>query len=228
MFSDAGDYYTITASLPALPRFDRARRLPITRRQLDARLAMLADDDRETVRALERFLEWQHHPIEEDNRAILAAYGTLLEDTGNATLRDMMIHRMNLRTVMAALRRRHGGHGPPGAGEIWGAGRWVRHVEANWSDPHLGLSAAQPWVTQAADLLADGESLELERLLMGLVWDHLDQLTQTRPFSLERVLAYVFQWDILNRWLAYDAAAARERLEDLAGDAIDGYSPLFA
>ncbi|MDZ7749753.1 MAG: hypothetical protein U5K43_13860 [Halofilum sp. (in: g-proteobacteria)] len=227
MFTDTGDYYAVAASLPSLPRFDRAKRLPITRRQLDARLAMLSDEDRGTADDLEHFLEWQHHPVEEDNLAILQAYEVLLEQTDNVALREMMIHRTNLRTIMAALRRRQGGHGPPGPGEIWGAGRWVRHVETNWSDPHLGLSAAQPWVTQAAELLAAGESLELERLLMGLVWDHLSRLTETRPFSLEHVLAYVFKWDILSRWLAYDVTAARDRLEELTSDAIDGHSPLF-
>lgn len=227
MFTDEGDYYAVAASLPALPRFDRAKRLPITRRQLDARLAMLSDADRHTVDELEHFLEWQHHPVEEDDEAVLQAYEALLEATENMALRDMMIHRMNLRTIMAALRRRHGGHAPPRPGEVWGAGRWVRHVAANWSEPYLGLSAVQPWVAQAADLLAADESLELERLLMGLVWDHLGRLTETRPFSLERVLAYVFKWDILSRWLAYDASTARNRLEELASDAIDGHSPLF-
>ncbi len=227
MLCDRGDYYAIAASLPALPRFDRARRLPITRRQLDMRLAMLADADRRSVDDLERFLEWQHHPVDEDNRTILAAYEALLEKTDNAILREMMIHRMNLRTIMAALRRRQSVGGPPAPGEIWGVGRWVRHIEANWSDPHLGLSAAQPWVTHAAELLAAGESLELERLLMGLVWDYLTQLTEMRPFSLELVLGYVFKWDILSRWLAYNESEARDRLEELASDAIHGYSPLF-
>ena len=138
-----------------------------------------------------------------------------------------MVHRMNLRTIMAALRRRFHGHARPGLGEVWGVGGWVRHLEANWSDPHLGLSAAQPWVRDAYELLEAGESLELQRLLMGLVWDHLTRLTEQRPFSLEHILAYVFKWDILSRWLAYDEAGARQHLEELTSDAVAGHSPVF-
>lgn len=220
-------YYLIVASLPDLPRFDRARRLPISRRQLDARLSLLEPGDARLVDALERFLEWQHHPVGEESRTILAAYERLLGEVDLPILREMMIYRMNLRTIMAALRRRHHGHGPPRTGEVWGVGRWVRHVEANWSDPHLGLSAAQPWVTQAHALLEAGESLELERLLMGLVWDHLVQLTEDRPFTLEYLLGYTFRWDILHRWLTADAERARDRLDDLVSDALDGWTPVF-
>jgi hypothetical protein len=219
--------YLIVASLPALPRFDRARRLPISRRQLDARLSLLEPGEARLVDALERFLEWQHHPVGEESSAILAAYERLLREVEHPILREMMIYRMNLRTIMAALRRRHHGHGPPRTGEVWGVGRWVRHVEANWSDPHLGLSAAQPWVARAHALLESGDSLELERLLMGLVWDHLLQLTEDRPFSLEYLLGYTFRWDILHRWLSADPDGARARLDDLVSDALDGCTPVL-
>jgi hypothetical protein len=82
-------------------------------------------------------------------------------------------------------------------------------------------------VAKAHELQEAGESLELERLLMGLVWDYLDRLTEGRYFTLEVVLAYIFKWDILSRWLGYDRERAQERLEELVSDAIDGYSPLF-
>ena len=42
-------YYTLHASLPALPYFDKAKVLPISRERLEARMGMLAPEDAETM-----------------------------------------------------------------------------------------------------------------------------------------------------------------------------------
>ena len=52
-------YYTLLASLPPLPRFDRADRLPISRERLNQRCKMLTPDDARLLDRMTAFLAWQ-------------------------------------------------------------------------------------------------------------------------------------------------------------------------
>jgi hypothetical protein len=62
-------------------------------------------------------------------------------------------------------------------------------------------------------LLEQGDSIALEHLLMGLVWDHVDAADLDRRFDFESVVAYLFRWDMAQRWLSHDEELARVRLE---------------
>ena len=59
-------YYTLMASLPALPRIDEAKSLPINEIRLRQRLTMLTKEDAVLVWETSRFLRWQRKPIVRD------------------------------------------------------------------------------------------------------------------------------------------------------------------
>jgi hypothetical protein len=69
--------------------------------------------------------------------------------------------------------------------------------------------------------------LELERLLMTVVWNTVDRTAQTDPFGFDVVLAYLFKWDIVKRWLSYERAAARERFDELVTEVMGERGRLF-
>jgi len=221
-------YFTLMASLPHLPRFDRAQRLPINRQRLDARLEWLRPEDARTVRQAEQFLEWQRLPVERTDAQMVAQYLTLMTGVRQPALRAMIEFRFSVRVVMAALRRRHGGFAAPARGEAWAAGPWARHIERNWNEPDFRLAAQCPWLPQARLDLEGGETLKLERLLMGVVWDHLGDVGRGHYFDLEAVLVYLFRWDILDRWLRYRPAAAAARIDQLVSEALGERGRLFA
>ncbi len=228
----AGDAcYTLLASLPHLPHFTRARHLPITRERLDRRLGMLDADARAITERARTVLACHRPDPGITDAAMQARYRELIAEAPSRTLVAVAEFRMSMLTIMAALRRRRRGEGPPAAGEIWGAGPWVRRIEQNWSDNHLGLSAAQPWVARAYQLLESGDEASLERYLMDTLWHRLDRLAEedpsVHPFGLDALLVYLFKWCILEHWLMHSAAQARDHFIDLVSEATRDVTPFF-
>jgi hypothetical protein len=223
-----GGYYTLLASLPHLPRFDRATRLPITRERLDARLAWLRPEDARVVRQAERFLEWQRQRLERTDAQVVDEYAALVAQVRSPALRRMIEFRFGLRVIMSALRRRRGDGGAPAPGERWAPVEWSAHIVRHWHEPDLRLAARCPWLPQARVLLEQGEPLALERLLMGLVWDHLGEVGRGHYFDLEALLVYLFRWEILDRWLRAQPATAAARIDRLVAQALGEHAGLFA
>jgi hypothetical protein len=201
------------ASLPPLPRFDRADRLPINRDRLQQRLRILTTEDRELVDRIGAVIRWQRQTAASTDAEVVAAYHRVVQAIGDTELMAIFEFPVNQRTVMIALRRRHRVLSAPESGQPWGVGRWVHHIERNWDDPDLKLAAVYPWIPRARAHLEGEETLALDRLLMGEVWDRMDRIAERDVFSFEALLAYLFKWDILDQWLSYDREAAQARFE---------------
>lgn len=228
MMARQRQYYTLVASLPLLPHFDRAERLPINEVRLAERLRMLEPGDRRVVERTQAVIAWQWQPVERTDEEVAASYRQMCDlASAYPALMQIVEYRMQKRTIMAALRRRHRGLPAPDPGEIWGVGPWVRHIERHWMDPDFKLSAVFPWIPRARQHLEQGETVALERLLMGLIWTQMDRLTAHDMFGFEGVLAYLFKWDMLRRWLSYNREAAALRFDALAAEVMGEYDPLF-
>jgi hypothetical protein len=234
-------YYTLIASLPVLPHPQRAQRLPINAARFAARLRMLAPDDARVMQLAEELLEWQRQPVDRSDAEFIAFYERLknppevpsvwqevpssrpqghyhAEDY--SVLEPILTFRLNQRTLLAALRRRHLELAAPEAGEAWGIGSWVEHIRRHWDAPDFKLTGYFPWLPEAKRLLEQGDSLGLESQQMHLVWQFLERYAQRDPFSFAALLAYRFQWDILQRYLSYNPQQARKRLEQLLTDSL--------
>lgn len=222
------EYYDLIASLPHLEDFGRATRVPIGRERLRERLGMLVREDRKTVKHIAAFIPWRRHPLERTDDEMIEEYRHLQELITDERLMAVVDTRVDVRTIMAALRRRARGLPAPRKGVPWGMGTWVHHIEENWDDPDFKLRAVYPWIIQARDFIAAAEPVQLEKLLMKVVWDRLNALTGVSNFEFEVVLAYFLKWDILNRWVGYDRDEARRRFEELMTEVMHGTEELFA
>jgi hypothetical protein len=220
-------YYTLVASLPHLPRFDRAKRLPINREQLEQRLTMLSEADAEVVRLAERFISWQHHPIDRTDEEMVSFHWKVMAASDNPVLHGIIGFRMAVRTLLAALRRRRRGEGPPALDAAWGIDPLAQDIRRHWNDPLFHLEFRYPWLPEVARLLEAGDSLEVEKRTMGLVWDYMGQIADFNGFGFDTVLGYLFRWDILARWLSYEPKAAAQRFERLVTEAIGNDARLF-
>jgi hypothetical protein len=212
-------YYTLAVSLPALPHFDQAERLPVTREQLQRRLKMLEEGDAEILEEIESYLFWREQPKKECNEEIIKQYRLLMEKEMPLDLQEFILFFMSERTVLVALRRKLRGFAAPKPGEAWGVGRWVQHIEKNWEDPHFGLAAVYPWIVKVRELLYAGETLELERLILNYAWQKLDRLAAGKDFEFAFVVAYLIKWNIIHYWLSFNPEAARVRFEELVSEA---------
>lgn len=218
-------YYQLVASLPALPDFRRARLLPMSRRRLEERLSLLHADDLEELMRAERLVSWHRQPVSRTTEQIVAMYDEVMGDSHNGELRNVVELRMNTRTVMVALRlRRQGKSAPSGR---WGTGPYTRIIESRWTEAEFGLGAVYPWIPDAQAFLDQGDAMELEKLLMGQSWKNLSQVSDANPFGFEQVFAFAYKWDILHRWLSYDAEKARERFEELILEVTSDHQNLF-
>jgi hypothetical protein len=220
-------YYTLLASLPPLPRFEGARGLPISRERLHQRLGMLTPSDARFLERAAPFLIWRKDVGSLTDREMVIQFKKLMETMSESPLKPLIDFPVDQRTIMAALRRRHGGSDPPTPDELWGLGRYVRHIVRNWESPHFGLAAVYPWVPQAKLHLEAGEVLALDRLLKNVLWDYLDRTVPPYDFGLPTVICYRMKWDMLAQWLTHDAKKARERFEELVKEITHGQPQLF-
>ena len=105
---------------------------------------------------------------------------------------------------------------------------WVNLVVSRWDSNDLGLGNLLPWISDAAALLEAGDALALEQLLMDAVWTRLGRLADRSPFGFEQVIAFVFRWDILHRWLSYNAESGAKRFQELVAEVTREQQQLFA
>lgn len=217
-------YYTLVASLPHLPRFDKTERLPITRERLLQRLKMLDSEDYKLAEMVTEFISWRRQPVGRTNAEILAIYNQGVKLIFESKLLKPLFELpVNQKTIMTALRRREKGLPRPNAEEFWGVGPLVSHIEHNWDKPFFKLQSICPWIVQAENYLHDGELLKLEHLLANLIWNKLEFVLIKNYFGFEVVMAYLLKWDILQQWLSYNTEEAKARFDELVLETINEY-----
>lgn len=216
-------YYTLVTSLPHLPRFDKAQRLPITRERLIQRLKMLDPQDYELALLVTEFIAWRRQPVGRTNAEIIDIYDRGAERIFESErLKPLFELPVNQKTIIAALRRREKDLPRPLPSEA-GVGPLAAHIARNWEAPFFKLQATYPWIVTAASHLHEGELLKLEYLLFNLIWNRLENLLFKNYFGFEVVAAYLLKWDILQQWLSYNKEGAKVRFNELVLETINGY-----
>lgn len=223
-------YVMLMSSLPRPPSLFGATQTPISRLRLERRLRVLTPEDAADLALIENALQWGHLPIELSTDAVLRRARLAMIRTGNPTVRRIIRDRLEMRTIVAALRLRH--RGEPAPAGAWGTGRWTRHIARNWTEPTFRLDGVVPWIAEARRLLTDDDPVGLERLLMDRTWSSLGRLAGDHEFDFEAVVIYVLRWNLVDRWVRYDGAAAAKRfdrlvdaaLEDASNDTMKGWA----
>jgi hypothetical protein len=215
-------YLTLLTSLPAHGPLFGARQTPLSRLRLRMRLNWLEPEDAEDLARLASVIDWRHQRFDVDDEDVVREAQAEIDRISNAFARELAIWRLELRTVVAALRRRRAGEPAPSGRRRWGFGRWVPHIARHWTEPHFRLERVYPWLPEAKQLLDDGDALGLERLLLGAVWAHLERIGAGHEFDFEAVVVYVTRWDLVARWTRYDADAALARFDELLETALAG------
>ena len=137
---DGIEYVQLMASLPALGPIFAAKRAPINRIRLLARLKMLRPEHLAEIDAAAKLLAWPDQAMLTSDADFVSKARKVIETLRSETLRQLVHHQLEQRTVLAALRRRHAGQAAPAASEIWGYGRYVDRIRANWREPGFGLA----------------------------------------------------------------------------------------
>jgi len=214
------DFYTLIASLPALPTHFDVERPPISRRQLAERLGQLSPEDAATVRQLADFFDWDRQPLDRTD-AEVARELTNLRSVQHPLVLRIIRHRLDLRSVVSALRRRRDGHAEPAP-----IGHLSETIRRHWADPTFGLGGRQPWIEPFARFMAAGEVVQAQRVLFEHTWRQWRRLATEFTFSLEAVILYLARWEIIHRWTSRDAQAGRERFDTMIQDTLGDHANL--
>ena len=212
-------YVTLMASLPPI-RFLSDKAPPINHARLMERLKDLAPADAAVLRGLSEAVSWRFVDVSQEDDAFIANAEALLAGIDSPTQVAAVRERLELRTVVAALRRRHAGEEAPAKGARWGFGRHVERLRTGWGQPDFGLGATYPWLPAAREALEAGDTIALERLLMEVAWAQQDRHAFGHEFDLEAVALYLVRWSMADRWARYDADAAQARFGDLLDAAL--------
>lgn len=218
----SNNYYTLVASLPAMPRHFEVDRLPITEPRLMKRLEMLKAGDAEVVEQLRRFLLWDRQPPDRTDDDMIAHYGKFMSTTTNRMARHIVAYRIDVRTIMSGLRRRRRGLPPPP-----GIGQWVEHIRRNWEHPDFKLGWQYPWIVQVNSLLGTTDCLAVERVLLDVAWTHWMKLSEHHFFTFEAVLLYLARWEIIHRWISQNVMLGRQRFGQLITESLNEYANLY-
>ncbi len=213
-------YIELLCSLPYLANPFVHHRPPISNVQLTKRLSMLDYEDRQLVSELAQTFYWGSIRRGETDEHIARHALRVISRVEQEDLSEWLHWRMDIRTVVAALRRRHRGQDAPPTDD-WGYGRYTRYLERNWSHPTFRLEHHFTWLTQARKLLEERETFELERLLLSATWDYYAAQEPEEPFGVSAVWLYLMRWDLVERWCSYNAEHAKARFDELAASALE-------
>jgi hypothetical protein len=217
----AWEYVYLLSSLPGLPSLRTARALPLGEALLNARLGLLTPGDAEALQVALQLVSWRHLRSDLPEPAVIARMRDVVATHRAWALRDIVAFRLETRVILAALRYRRAG-----AAELprplAAAGEIAERMARNWGDPGLGLGRTHAWVPRVLRLVDAADWAGIERLLLERAWDDLVLVDQRCRFEFGNVLAYVFRFDILARWLAMDRERAGARFAELLRIAVGG------
>ncbi|MCX5494452.1 hypothetical protein OSH11_07055 [Kaistia dalseonensis] len=212
-------YVMLMASLPSI-RLLGEKALPINPARLTERMKLLEPEDRDELMTIASILSWNRIDTGDDDAAYVARAERILSAIRSATLREAALERLEIRTLIAALRRRHAGEEAPAAGTVWGIGRHVETIRRNWTQPDLGMARFYRWVGPAREKLEAGDSVGLERLILDVTWQAAARHEFGHEFDFEAVVFYLMRWQLADRWARYDADAAAIRFAELLDAAL--------
>ena len=221
-------YITLMASLPPLGQLFEAKQTPISRLKLENRLKMLADKDAILWNRIASLIAWSEQPIERTDAQFIAEAKRFFQEVPYPVLREIVAYRLDVRTIVAALRHRHRGESNPPVGQPWGVGSWVNYIERHWTEPGFHLEVMFPWVLEAERLLNAHESVALERWQFEVNWKMLERLGAGHYFDFEAVVIYLMRWSMVDRWIRYNDEIAVRRFRKLVDEGIARFTDLFA
>jgi hypothetical protein len=224
MATSGDKYITLMASMPALSTPFAAGELPMSRLGLEARLRLLDEDDAQELERIQQVMVWERIDISLPAPEIIRSVDAVMGSLNSETLRTVVRERFELRTVLAALRRRRRGEAAPPTGMAWGYGRHVDHIRRNWTRPHFGLRRAMPWLGEVRELHDVGSTLRLDQVISQVAWQGLITAQRAHEFDFDAVVLYVLRYDMIARWLGRSAEKARKRFDELVATGLGDYT----
>ena len=109
-------------------------------------------------------------------------YGELMQEVTKPLVREVFAAGMDVRMIVAALRRRRHGLGPPTVG----FGQWFEHIRRHFNQPDFRLGHVFPWILPFEQMLEQGDVLALYRRVLGDTWAYLKKRAEDYDSSASK------------------------------------------
>ncbi len=225
--NDRDKYVMLMSSLPSPDGLFTAKHPPLSRIKLEQRLSVLSDKEKHILRTVEQALDWRLLNAEMSNEQLVTLGKQAIEQVHNHSLSLIIRNRLEIRTILAALRMRHQGHEAPRS-KHWGIGRWQAQIKSQWHDPSFGLGQSYPWIILAQKYLNDGDAIGLDKLVLEQAFTQLQRFSHQHLFDFEAVVIYVLKWNLLARSVKYNGYQAKQRFSQLVDHGMADAVPVFA
>ncbi|WP_413111309.1 DUF2764 family protein [Thaumasiovibrio sp. DFM-14] len=216
-------YHGLLTSLPHIDSLFDSKITPISRYQLERRLSGLTFDERKYLGTIEQLMHWDQAKDDADDAELIKFATRTRDSVDSQVLRDLIDWRLDMRTVVAALRRKKAGEKAPSAPR-WSFGTRYEFIRRNWNVPYFNLQFTFPWLPDVARYMENDQSLELEKELLNAVWEQLDRISTKERFSFEAVVIYLLRWNLVSRWTTYNSEIAIERFDQLVENALGSFA----
>ncbi|MDM7859822.1 DUF2764 family protein [Alteromonas sp. ASW11-36] len=218
-------YVMLITSLPRPDDLFVAQRTPLSRIKLERRLNVLSVEEKRILQSVERALDWRFLDANLSEQVLSDRDREAYTRVANRTLRTVIRNRLELRTLLAALRMRKQ-QMPKPLDDQWGFGRWQSHIRRHWNEKDFALSQTFPWLPTAQKYLDNDDPLALEKLILTEAMKQLKRLSYPHMYDFEAVVIYVLKWNLLERSLKMNSYAANKRFQQLIQDCVNSYTEI--
>lgn len=138
-----------------------------------------------------------------------AYYAYAIDKASGGFLPAYLRFERDLRNIMAAVRARR--KGLPPSDHLVGEGEVVDALERSTAED-FGLSVDYPWIER---LIAAKEPQEMQEIMERIIWENLEEMTESLDFDFDIILAYLLKLQILEKGLALSEKQGMEILKQL-------------
>ena len=163
--------------------------------------------------------------VEASDAAVVKRYSDLMREVTNPLVREVVGVGIDVRMIVATLRRRRRGLDAPAIG----FGQWFGHIRRHFNQPDFGLGYVFPWLLPFNQLLEHQDVLTLYRRMLGETWAYMRMRMQDYDsFSFEAVVLYIARWDIVRHWQQLQVERGRCFQKTLVTEAMGEYAKLYS
>lgn len=212
--TSSSDYTALLCSLPHLVDPFQYQRQSISLVQLQKRMNMLSYDDYVWLNKVRNLFYWGGIKLDQDEVSLVKKANRLLEELSDPDIKSWLLWRMNIRSILSAMRRRKEGQSAP-KNNLWAYGNQIQHIQNNWTSPCFKLESRYPFLIEIETFFQSSESYELERCLLKAMWHFYSTQQPRQENGFAAVMLYVMKWDLIDRWQQYDKEVGAQRFQQL-------------
>lgn len=151
------------------------------------------------------------YEVAEENVLSWMYYDYMMQSR-NRLVREYAEFVMNVRNLVAALNARK--YGREVTREVIGDNDFAQALRTS-NAKDFGLAQDYEFVDRVISLMNNDDLVVRERGLDMLIWDFLDEAVTFEYFSVERVMAYLLQLLIVERWSKMDSESGRKVFREM-------------